>query len=590
MTTLIHTANIDNKLDKENIEPINLIINYFQPLDNNILKKIKKSLCINVSNPNINNIYLLNEKIYTKEELGIEKCKKEDISKIKQVIIKEKMSFKIKLNYIKDNNIKGYLIFTNSFIFFDNTVRNLLKTSLHIEKGVYALTDFKFSNKSLRKCKITQTFNNGIASIHNTWIIHSNFIPKNTKIFNINLNLDYGSKLIYLFLILGYKLYNDYYFIKTYNNFSKEVKKEFLYWWYKFNEFGNIKKPLGILLPNNKLQKNTALENLIVKHSNVWNKSNIVNLIDNMQFDCNKILISYLKNKIENNKNFLIPKIGIIESEIVYTTHIVNNKVNNMLFISIEPTNKLIFTDKQKKEIENQLHYTGIKDKLYDFKNDRGIQINSTIGLVHFTKMYLNSFKDCEIYTCLDNFTKDNIRNSEKHTLSFNFIINNLKKKECINSSVFDIFNSLHNPWTHILKGKRILIISPFIELIKKKENIRENIYDIDLFPNCNFVYKKCPITNFLNNRNNESFNLNKELKKFSNEITEIKDTFDIALCDCLGGGNIFSNIIYNLGKSAINIGNVLQMYFGIYNKNWIKERKEIIQLYLNNNWSNSDK
>jgi hypothetical protein len=38
--------------------------------------------------------------------------------------------------------------------------------------------------------------------------------------------------------------------------------------------------------------------------------------------------------------------------------------------------------------------------------------------------------------------------------------------------------------------------------------------------------------------------------------------------------------------KSAIYIGGVLQMYFGIYGERWLRERKSILELYINENWS----
>ncbi len=45
-------------------------------------------------------------------------------------------------------------------------------------------------------------------------------------------------------------------------------------------------------------------------------------------------------------------------------------------------------------------------------------------------------------------------------------------------------------------------------------------------------------------------------------------------------------NKIYEMGKSAIYIGGVLQMYFGIYGMRWMRERKEVMQLYFNKYWS----
>jgi hypothetical protein len=40
------------------------------------------------------------------------------------------------------------------------------------------------------------------------------------------------------------------------------------------------------------------------------------------------------------------------------------------------------------------------------------------------------------------------------------------------------------------------------------------------------------------------------------------------------------------MGKSAIYVGGVLQMYFGIYGERWLRERSDIMRMYLNKHWS----
>ena len=169
---------------------------------------------------------------------------------------------------------------------------------------------------------------------------------------------------------------------------------------------------------------------------------------------------------------------------------------------------------------------------------------------------------------------------------SHDFVTKKFKKKTFLNALVLDIFHYIHNPWTHALKGKRMLIVSPFIDSIKKKINIREKIYGVDLFPECTIVFIKPPQTQGVN----ESDEYYIELEKFIKEVEKIKDTFDIALCSCGGYGNIVVNRIYEMGKSAIYVGGVLQMYFGIYGMRWLRERKEVMQLYLNNYWSRPEK
>ena len=108
----------------------------------------------------------------------------------------------------------------------------------------------------------------------------------------------------------------------------------------------------------------------------------------------------------------------------------------------------------------------------------------------------------------------------------------------------------------------------------------------MDLFPECTFVFIKPPQTQGVN----ESDEYYIELEKFIKEVEKKKDTFDIALCSCGGYGNIVVNRIYEMGKSAIYVGGVLQMYFGIYGMRWLRERKEVMQLYINKHWSRPEK
>jgi hypothetical protein len=70
------------------------------------------------------------------------------------------------------------------------------------------------------------------------------------------------------------------------------------------------------------------------------------------------------------------------------------------------------------------------------------------------------------------------------------------------------------------------------------------------------------------------------------NKINHIKDQFDIALCSCGGYGNPVVGFIHSIGKSAIYVGGVLQMYFGVLGGRWEHERQDIVELYKNEYWT----
>ena len=68
--------------------------------------------------------------------------------------------------------------------------------------------------------------------------------------------------------------------------------------------------------------------------------------------------------------------------------------------------------------------------------------------------------------------------------------------------------------------------------------------------------------------------------------MDKVKDLFDVALLSCGGYGILILDYLTKIGKSAIYVGGVLQMYFGIYGRRWMVENKDILNIFLNKHWS----
>ena len=67
------------------------------------------------------------------------------------------------------------------------------------------------------------------------------------------------------------------------------------------------------------------------------------------------------------------------------------------------------------------------------------------------------------------------------------------KKIPFITRDGLDIYQYIHsNPWTLQLRGKRILIVAPFIDQLKERIGKKE-IYDFDFFPDCQFTLLESP-------------------------------------------------------------------------------------------------
>jgi hypothetical protein len=126
------------------------------------------------------------------------------------------------------------------------------------------------------------------------------------------------------------------------------------------------------------------------------------------------------------------------------------------------------------------------------------------------------------------------------------------------------------------------LIVSAFEETVKEKIPIREKMYGIDLFPECTFVVLRPPQTQ--GDEPSQEFDI--ELHNFFRRLDEIEGTYDVALVACGGYGSLVVSNIYDRGHPAIYVGGVLQMYFGILGNRWLKERPDVVRLYLNEHWS----
>jgi hypothetical protein len=148
----------------------------------------------------------------------------------------------------------------------------------------------------------------------------------------------------------------------------------------------------------------------------------------------------------------------------------------------------------------------------------------------------------------------------------------------------FDIFHYIYDtPWTHALKGKRLLIVSPFESSFKEKLENRAQLYDgVDLFPDCSFVFIRPPQTQ----GSEASREFSVELADFLRRLDELRGQYDVALVSCGGYGNLVCNAIFESGHSAIYVGGVLQMYFGVLGSRWLRERPDVVRLFLNAAWS----
>jgi hypothetical protein len=199
----IQVKNVDKYFNKKilNKDTVNLITQYFPSKDKIRFKENLYCLHKNINNPYIDKIYLLNEKIYTNNDLYLDKIPE----KVIQINIGKRLKFKDIFEFVNKNKVKGYIIFGNLDIFFNASLRNIFFTSLMKKKTVYCQLRYEFY-KNVQK--VRSLFRSNAQDI---WIYHTNNnkLLKNTDEFNYYFGQPgCDTRTNFLFSKKGFKCYN----------------------------------------------------------------------------------------------------------------------------------------------------------------------------------------------------------------------------------------------------------------------------------------------------------------------------------------------------------------------------------------------
>ncbi|EPG4046950.1 hypothetical protein MMK35_003114 [Klebsiella pneumoniae] len=137
-----------------------------------------------------------------------------------------------------------------------------------------------------------------------------------------------------------------------------------------------------------------------------------------------------------------------------------------------------------------------------------------------------------------------------------------------------------NRPWTKKLEGRKVLVIHPFIDEIKRQYANREKIWsDTDVLPNFELLTYK-PIVSMLDKKT-EFKNWFEALEKMQSDIKKID--FDVAIIGCGAYGLPLASFVKNLGKQSIHLAGWTQVLFGIKGKRW-DDLPQISKFY-NDHW-----
>ena len=185
-----------------NNDIVNLFVQFFIPPSQVRRNEINTCLKNNVTNPHISYIYLMNERKYTDEELGVTS------DKIIQVLNPRRMKYSDVFNYCDFFKINGYIIIANADIFFNATVQNIFKSDIHLEPIMMTQLRYEYSPSPLK----IKLYVNNIGGSQDVWIYHSNFnyMLANNPAFDFMLGMPgCDNHITYLFKLLNFTLIND---------------------------------------------------------------------------------------------------------------------------------------------------------------------------------------------------------------------------------------------------------------------------------------------------------------------------------------------------------------------------------------------
>lgn len=127
----------------------------------------------------------------------------------------------------------------------------------------------------------------------------------------------------------------------------------------------------------------------------------------------------------------------------------------------------------------------------------------------------------------------------------------------------------VERPWTRVLRGKKVLVIHPFVDTIKSQYSRRELLFsNPDVLPE--FELKTLKAVQTIAGTKSEFTSWFDALKYMENEIDKID--FDIAIIGCGAYGLPLAAHVKRIGKQAVHMGGGMQLLFGILGKRWTEQ------------------
>ncbi len=225
-----------------------------------------------------------------------------------------------------------------------------------------------------------------------------------------------------------------------------------------------------------------------------------------------------------------------------------------------------------------------IKDQdLIELENNAGIHITSNESLKEYATRLIEAYDACSAIGTWETSGKV----YEVTGVGQDFIIRRTPHLPKISALALEPYYlpPTDFSWMTALKGKRILILHPFIHTIQKQLEYLKDIFpDRDWFEGCSFQLV-CPPFTLAGNHGNRDWKDHYEQCIGTLRAEYEKHPFDVALIGAGGYGMLLSHFLHKeLGVSTIYVGGALQLFFGIIGKRWFTNKR--VMGLVNDSWT----
>lgn len=261
--------------------------------------------------------------------------------------------------------------------------------------------------------------------------------------------------------------------------------------------------------------------------------------------------VLYDKIPLEQFKN---PVLDAVSGEKEIYERLVDNSpvfIGRMGSVELETICNYLYFEKRK-DGAGRPYSNNIKNMLSDWS---GFFPKEDEAMDRFCELYLKDIQNADVLWSMWNSKYEDILYSEYcpkvPLVSFD-------------DTAFPVHSE--NPWTRALKGKKVLVIHPFEESIRQNYGIREKLFENKEFmPEFELLTMKA-VQTVADNKDYYSYkSWFDALESMEEQIEKID--FDIALIGAGAYGFPLGSFVKNMGKKALHLGGILQLFFGIRGK-----------------------